>query len=54
VELENLVSERTAELREREEVLRRSPVLRQDAIKWSTTTAKVTFWNKAGGKNVRL
>lgn len=50
VELENLVSERTAELREREEVLRLITSAAQDAIIMVDNDGKVTFWNKAAEK----
>lgn len=46
-ELENLVSEHTAELREREEVLRLITSAAHDAIVMVDNDGKVTFWNKA-------
>ncbi len=46
-ELESLVRERTAELKEREEVLRLITSAAQDAIVMVDNDGKVTFWNKA-------
>ena len=46
-DLETLVHERTAELKEREEVLRLITSAAQDAIVMVDNDGKVTFWNKA-------